>query len=138
LAGSRSGTFATTVTRPALFADYLSEQLALLADDYEIEVEVGPSNAGNPLPLRDRRQLRAWRGQPAGSRPHFPTTELAAIGDELADGIDVADIPDQRSRWRCSTACAPISAWRGWRTIPAPGRARPALHPVHQLSPLCR
>ena len=44
------GTFATTVTRPAFFGDYLAEQLALIADDYEIEVEVGRSAQEIPFP----------------------------------------------------------------------------------------
>src|SRR5438045_5837077 len=37
------GTYATTVTRPQLFADYLTEQLDLLVKDYGVELDVGPS-----------------------------------------------------------------------------------------------
>src|ERR1700752_2106218 len=40
---SRGGTYSCTITRPALFADYLTEQLGLLAADYDIRVEVDSS-----------------------------------------------------------------------------------------------
>ena len=103
---ARSGTFATTVTRPALFADYLSEQLSLLADDYEIEVEVGRSEQEIPFPY----VIDASSGLGAVSTQdlarHFPTTELAAIGDELADGIVLADAPE----------AIPLSLFDGLRT----------------------
>lgn len=33
------GDYAISVTRPALFADYLVEQLELLIEDYDVEVE---------------------------------------------------------------------------------------------------
>ena len=39
------GTYATTVTKPALFAAYLTEQLEIMAADYEVEVEV-PAGRG--------------------------------------------------------------------------------------------
>src|SRR5687768_6759420 len=35
------GTYATTVTRPPLFADYLAEQLDLLLSDYDVEIGCG-------------------------------------------------------------------------------------------------
>ena len=35
---------------------------------------------------------------------HFPTTELAFIGDEIADGVWSARRRTSRGRWRCSTA----------------------------------
>jgi AMP nucleosidase len=40
---THTGGYTTTITRPALFADYLIEQLSVLAEDYEIEVSVGRS-----------------------------------------------------------------------------------------------
>ncbi len=90
----RSGTFATTVTRPALFADYLSEQLRLLADDYAIEVEVLPSAQEIPFPYVIDASSGLGKLSPPDLAKHFPTTELALIGDELADGIELSN-PDQ-------------------------------------------
>ncbi len=86
---SDEGTYATTVTRPALFADYLAEQLNLLADDYEIEVSVGPSKQEIPFPYVIDASSGLGGISPQDLARHFPTTELALIGDELADGIKV-------------------------------------------------
>jgi AMP nucleosidase len=44
------GTYACTVTRPALFEDYLAEQLALILSDYEVRIEVCPSRQEIPFP----------------------------------------------------------------------------------------
>jgi len=91
---AHSGTFATTVTRPALFAGYLTEQLRLLADDYEIDVEVGRSSQEIPFPYVIDASAALGTISPQDLARHFPSTELAAIGDELADGI-VLDDPDE-------------------------------------------
>ncbi len=91
---AHSGTFATTVTRPALFADYLTEQLALLEDDYAIEIEVGRSDQEIPFPYVIDASSGLGALRPADLARHFPTTELAAIGDELADGIAVEGMED--------------------------------------------
>jgi len=91
---AHSGTFSTTVTRPALFAGYLTEQLTLLADDYEIEVEVGRSQQEIPFPYVIDASATLGTISPQDLARHFPSTELAAIGDELADGIVLDDEED--------------------------------------------
>ena len=91
---AHSGTFATTITRPALFADYLTEQLALLQDDYAIEIEVGRSAQEIPFPYVIDANSGLGALRPADLARHFPATELAAIGDELADGIAVDGMED--------------------------------------------
>ncbi len=82
------GTYATTVTRPELFADYLTEQLALIASDYEVTAEVRASYQEIPFPyvLDGIESDLMALASPQELARHFPTTELAAIGDELADG----------------------------------------------------
>ncbi len=45
-----AGTYATTVTHPAFFRDYLLRQLEPLAADYGIALEVGLSAQGSPIP----------------------------------------------------------------------------------------
>ena len=66
-----------------MFADYLSEQLSLLADDYAIEVEVTRSAQEIPFPYvldgSDGAQMSGVTPQDLAQ--HFPTTELARIGD---------------------------------------------------------
>ncbi len=91
---SHIGTYATTVTRPALFADYLTEQLSLLADDYDINVEVVRSDQEIPFPYVIDANSGLGALSPQDLARHFPSTELAAIGDELADGINLGGPED--------------------------------------------
>jgi AMP nucleosidase len=85
---SRTGTFATTVTRPALFGRYLKEQLELLSQDYEIELEVGRSEQQIPFPYVLDASAALGELKAAELGRYFPATELAMIGDELADGTE--------------------------------------------------
>ncbi len=87
------GTYATTVTRPAMFAPYLTEQLELIGSDYEIELEARLSTQEIPFPyVLDGETAAELAGiSPQEIARHFPTTELADIGDELADGIEIDD-----------------------------------------------
>src|SRR3546814_18938571 len=66
------GEYRTSVTRPAMFADYLTEQLTLLMEDYDIEVEAVAGrqeipfpyviDPGNEMSLRseERRVGKGW------------------------------------------------------------------------------
>ncbi|MCK0128146.1 AMP nucleosidase [Erythrobacter sp. F6033] len=101
------GTYTTTVTRPDLFAPYLSEQLELISAEYEIEVEVGKSKQEIPFPyVLDGAAGAAMVGiAPTDIAQHFPSTDLALIGDELADGIEFDENEDM-----------PLSLFDGLRT----------------------
>lgn len=85
----RAGEFVTTVTRPDLFAGYLREQLTLLVRHYDVQLDVTRAGQQIPFPY----VLDASDGSDMGNTTplelarHFPTTELADIGDELADGL---------------------------------------------------
>ena len=105
---NRLGTYACTVTRPALFADYLREQLTLIATDYGVQIEVRRSTQEIPFAyVLDGSQGAAMGGiTPQQLAQHFPTTELAMIGDELADGYDLAD----------TGGTLPLSLFDGLRT----------------------
>jgi len=83
------GRYAVTVTRPDLFRPYLIEQLSLLQQDFEIELEVGRSRQEIPYPyvLDGSQALTLAEYGAAELARHFPTTELAHIGDEVADGF---------------------------------------------------
>lgn len=84
------GTYTTTVTRPDLFAPYLTEQLELISKEYEVDVTVTRSRQEIPFPyVLDGEAGAAMVGiAPTEIARHFPSTDLALIGDELADGID--------------------------------------------------
>ncbi|WP_334161047.1 AMP nucleosidase [Phenylobacterium sp.] len=82
------GRYAVTVTRPRLYREYLVEQLGLLMQDFDIEVEVGRSHQEIPFPyvLDGAQDLELADVGAAEIARYFPTTELAHIGDEIADG----------------------------------------------------
>lgn len=85
---THTGSYSTTVTQPALFRRYLSEQLTLLVEEYGAHIEVFPSQQEIPFPyVIDGSDLTLERSMSAGISQHFPTTELAQIGDETADGL---------------------------------------------------
>ncbi len=102
------GTYATTVTRPAMFASYLRDQLELIGSDYEIELEARPSQQEIPFPyVLDGETAAELAGiSPQDIARHFPSTELADIGDELADGIEIDGSGDS----------IPLSLFDGLRT----------------------
>ena len=85
------GSYSSSITRPDLFANYLAEQLRLLDAQYEIEAEIGHSRQEIPFPYvldaGDDIALGAVVSQELAR--HFPTTDLADIGDEAADGLFV-------------------------------------------------
>lgn len=84
------GTYTTTVTRPDLFAHYLAEQLEIISAEYEVEATVSRSRQEIPFPyVLDGDAGAAMVGiAPTDIAQHFPSTDLALIGDELADGIE--------------------------------------------------
>ncbi len=84
----RPGTYATTVTHPAHFRDYLLEQLAPLVAEYGAEIEVVPSDQEIPYPyVLERTDEIASSGVTAIELArHFPTPRLSLVGDEVADG----------------------------------------------------
>ena len=83
------GDYATTVTHPELYRDYLVEQLDLLTADFGVEIEVARSTVEIPYPyvLDGADDLRLDSVAAADLARHFPTTELTHIGDELPDGL---------------------------------------------------
>jgi AMP nucleosidase len=88
---TQPGHYAISVTRPALFADYLTEQLDLLMMDYEVKVEVGPSGQEIPFPYVLDAEMELGEISPSDLARWFPATDLAHIGDEIADGVfDIA------------------------------------------------
>ena len=100
-----TGTYATTITRPHLFADYLKEQLTLLDAEYEIEIEVGRSDQEIPFPyVLDG--IGVGTATPQQLAAHFPSTDLAMIGDEIADGLMIFEENDPK----------PLALFDGLRT----------------------
>jgi AMP nucleosidase len=74
------GTYATTVTRPELFAQYLEQQIGLLIQNHGVPVLIGPSST--PIPVHF-----AVAAQGADSVPHDGELEFT-----LRDVFDVPDL----------------------------------------------
>src|SRR5690242_942791 len=71
---SSPGVYAVTVTRPDLFADYLTDQLTLLMADFEVDAEVGRSEQEIPFPYVLDPADAALADVTAGEiARHFPT-----------------------------------------------------------------
>ncbi len=84
------GDYSISIAKPALFADYLIEQIDLLISDYGVQVEAAQGRQEIPFAyVLDGRDDLADVGAKELAR-WFPTTELAYIGDEIADGIHLA------------------------------------------------
>ena len=101
------GHYAVTVTRPHLYRDYLVEQLELILKDFNVELEVGRSTQEIPFPyVLDGADLALADVSAGDIARYFPTTELAQIGDEIADGAWIG--PDDQPR--------PLALFDGLRT----------------------
>jgi AMP nucleosidase len=103
---TQAGHYVTSVTRPRLFDDYLTEQLDLLIADYDVTVEVGPGRQEIPFPYVLDAEMGLDDISATELSRWFPTTELAHIGDEIADGI--FDLGDNGPR--------PLALFDGLRT----------------------
>lgn len=84
-----AGDYRISVTRPAMFADYLTEQLTFLIEDYDVEVHAVTGRQEIPFPyVLDPNTILSLDDISATELGrHFPATELSHIGDEIADGI---------------------------------------------------
>ncbi len=103
---SHPGEYVTTITRPAMFRDYLLEQLSYLKDDYGADFEVAISRQEIPYPyVLDGLDQAPDPSVAEALARHFPITELASIGDETADGFSLGQMPDR-----------PLSLFDGLRT----------------------
>ncbi|MFN4129935.1 MAG: AMP nucleosidase [Paracoccaceae bacterium] len=85
------GTYATTVTRPDLFRNYLIQQLTLLMENHGVPIQIGPSET--PIPVHF-----AVAGNSAVSVPQegvldfslrdvFDVPDLATTNDDIVNGM---------------------------------------------------
>ena len=83
------GTYSVTVTHPAAFRKYLLEQLVPLMHDFTVTVEVGVSQQNIPYPyVVEQGDELAGSGVTAATLARvFPSTDLSAATDGIADGL---------------------------------------------------
>src|SRR5688572_15461751 len=81
------GGYATSIAQPALFRDYLTEQLDHLVADYGVTLSVGRSASEIPYPYAlDGSGVALGQISASELARFFPATELVHIGDEIVDG----------------------------------------------------
>lgn len=85
---SEPGVYVTTITRPAFFRKYLTEQLDLILADYAVTIEVRRSASEMPYNYVWDQAKAAGLEEiaPAELARWFPTPKLEYIHDEIADG----------------------------------------------------
>ncbi|PVZ15673.1 AMP nucleosidase [Pseudomonas sp. URIL14HWK12:I9] len=83
------GTYSVTVTQPSAFRKYLLEQLRPLLRDFGVSLEVGRSDQNIPYPyVVDQGDELAGTGVTAAELARvFPSTDLSAVTDSVADGL---------------------------------------------------
>ncbi|MCR9067893.1 MAG: AMP nucleosidase [Rhodobacteraceae bacterium] len=85
------GTYATTVTRPDLFANYLRQQIGLLIANHDVPVEVGPSMTPIPVHfavLNDADVQVPQEGAMAFPlRDAFDVPDLQTTHDDIVNGF---------------------------------------------------
>lgn len=83
------GTYATTVTQPGFFRRYLLEQLGPLVREYGATIAVGESDQEMPYhyALQPGEALVGGEVAAVDLARYFPTPNLSAVGDEVADGL---------------------------------------------------
>jgi AMP nucleosidase len=84
----RAGVYATTITQPGFFRRYLTEQLEPLVYEYGATLAVGESTQELPYSyvLEAADELVHGEVATADLVRYFPTPNLSAVGDEVADG----------------------------------------------------
>ncbi|MEJ6393441.1 AMP nucleosidase [Gymnodinialimonas sp. 2305UL16-5] len=88
---SEPGTYATTITRPDLFENYLQQQIGLLLKNHGVGVVVGPSST--PMPVHFAVAGEAGVTVPqegAGNftlRDVFDVPDLATTNDDIVNGL---------------------------------------------------
>jgi AMP nucleosidase len=120
---------------PALYAHYLTEQLGCWPPITPSRSRWAAPRSRSPSLCAGR--LRAGQHRARRTGPAFPATELALIGDELADGIDLGRVDDDPPGPVRRSAHRFLAGASGALHRHRHG-SLPALYPVHQLSPLCR
>lgn len=91
------GEYSVTVTHPDAFRKYLLEQLRPLMDDFTVQVQVGPSQQDIPYPyVVEQGDELAGSGVTAAELARvFPSTDLSAASDDIADGLYEWERADQ-------------------------------------------
>ncbi|GAB5447070.1 AMP nucleosidase [Gymnodinialimonas sp.] len=89
---SEPGTYATTITRPDLFANYLTQQIDLILKNHGVSVFIGPSLTPMPVHFAVANDTTITVPQEGAGdfilRDVFDVPDLATTNDDIANGLD--------------------------------------------------
>ncbi|SFE31230.1 AMP nucleosidase [Roseivivax sediminis] len=83
------GSYATTITRPDLFAHYLRQQLELLVRTHGVKVQVGPSET--PIPIHFAVAARSEITVPQEGAAAFPLRDCFDVPDLTSTNDDIVN-----------------------------------------------
>ena len=85
------GTYAATITRPDLFANYLRQQIDLLLTNHGLPIEIGPSTTPIPIHFAVANNPGLSVPQQGASdfilRDVFDVPDLATTNDDIVNGV---------------------------------------------------
>ena len=85
------GTYATTVTRPDLFASYLTQQIDLLMGNHSVDVTIGISDTPMPVHFAVANDTSVSVPQEGAIdftlRDYFDVPDLATTNDDIVNGV---------------------------------------------------
>lgn len=89
---SEPGSYATTITRPDLFKNYLEQQIGLLIKNHDVPVRVGPSMTPMPVHFAVANDSAITVPQEGAGdftlRDVFDVPDLATTNDDIVNGLD--------------------------------------------------
>ena len=90
------GTYSTTVTRPDLFENYLTQQIGLLIENHNVAVTIGPSDTPMPVHFAVANYPDIMVPQEGAGqfilRDVFDVPDLGTTNDDIINGI-AATVP---------------------------------------------
>ncbi len=88
------GVYATTVTRPDLFRNYLTQQIGLLIENHNVAVEIGASDTPMPVHFAVANDTSLTIPQEGAAnftlRDVFDVPDLSTTNDDIVNGVGFA------------------------------------------------
>jgi AMP nucleosidase len=94
------GTYSTTVTRPDLFAGYLTQQIGLLLENHKVAIEIGVSDT--PIPVHFAVSMNKGLQVPQDGavdftlRDVFDVPDLSTTNDDIVNSVDTVSTDGSR------------------------------------------
>jgi len=93
------GRYSITVTRPDLFKNYLTQQMALLIENHSVEVEISVSDTAIPIHFAligaENTEIPAENAANFVFRDVFDVPDLSTTNDDIVNGLNTSDIGDE-------------------------------------------